>query len=160
MSRDNKSTGAAKVAAFAALLALGTSGALAYYAKTNNDRMEQQEEKLNRQEASKVYLGEVPQSYYDEHGHPPTVYAVHNTSGAQVGDVWVQGEKGEVAKLGMVQRCTFYTLTFTPKMMHFRDAYGTWRRGQETPPERDNAPVPGGPHGGTEYTLPIENCSG
>jgi len=160
MSRDNKSTGAAKVSAFAALLALVTSGALAYYAKTNNDRIQLQEEKLNRQEASKVYLGEVSQSYYQEYGRPRTIYAVHNTSGAQVGDVWVQGTNGEVAKLGMVQRCTFYTLTFTPAMVHFRDAYGAWRREMETPPERDDAPVPEGPHRGTEHTLPIENCSG
>jgi hypothetical protein len=114
-------------------IAAGSSWSTYNYAKKAEDRVVSQEE---RQFASRVYLGEVPLSFYDDHPeYPIPTFAVHNPSAIELRDAWIRGREGKAVRVQGIQSCTFYTpppiledgTEFEPVELYFRDPYGSWR---------------------------------
>jgi hypothetical protein len=156
MSGSNKSNKAQITATIVAIFALAVS---IYSLVNTNNRLNEQEKK---QYAAQVYLGEALPDYYARFGHARTVQAVFNTSRVQINDVWVENGHGESVQMGMIQPCTYYTLYagFVPTVVHFKDPYGSWRRGAAptSQPEPDSEQVPEAPYK-SEHTIEIESCS-
>lgn len=166
---DNKSTWASIWSAVLALLALPISVVSVVFASHNDDRLQEQADRLDRQEtqqfASKVYIGEVPQYVYDEYGPRvgrPPVWSVINASGIQVDDVWVEGKDGRSVRLGAVQRCTIYTFRkdFAPAVVYFTDPFGEWNRPVERPLAVGRKATPADPSAESQVTVDLRNCAG
>jgi hypothetical protein len=135
-------------------------------------RLDVQEQRLNRQEveqyASKVYLGEALQYFYEEFGRPEGgTWVVVNASGTQVNGAWVEGgpdENGQPTAINIdgVQRCTLYSLPpgFRPVALYFTDPYGDWRRRLGAQLEGGYQPMPAEDTGVSPYVMDVEDCSG
>jgi hypothetical protein len=157
------------ISASATAVAAVASAIIAIFAlmvsRQTEDRLNQQE---TQQNASRVYVGEASKyayayAYKNRLSGPHEVLSViMNASGAQVDNVWVEGENDTSVVIGSVQRYSLYALPhgFKPVAVDFTDSYGQWRRAVGSGPERNgfNSP-PGQDTGDSPWWLDVQGCS-
>ena len=121
-----------------------------------------------REFAKTVYLGEVPVTFYDDHGdYPVPSFAVYNPSRVELHQAWIEGKNGKDVRIQGIQSCSFYTapptLTdgteFDPIAVHFADPQGTWRYHIDDGLDRKFVPWPDDKSSdGASEAFPVENC--